>query len=136
MQPYLKIPDPLHRHALTRLLLCDHPLAVEQLRRRRFSRGRIERQRRLCRFCRLAIEDEVHALFGCRTNDRLVAVREDFLDTLFRLNPALRVIFFSAPATQFVDYLVNHAETLKLFAAYVYQVFCIYDEVPMFIPST
>ncbi|KAF5382677.1 hypothetical protein D9615_003053 [Tricholomella constricta] len=136
MQPYLKIPDPKHRHALTRLLLSDHPLAVEQLRRRRFARGRIERHNRLCRFCRLAIEDEVHALFGCRSNDRLLSARDQFLDTLFHHNPRLRVLFLSAPATQFVDFLVNHTDTLKPFAAYVHKIFGIYDEVPMCIPTT
>ncbi|KAF5377477.1 hypothetical protein D9615_005367 [Tricholomella constricta] len=135
MQPYLKIPDPQHRHALTRLLLSDHLLAVEQLRCHRFSRGRIEQHHRLCCFCHLAIEDEVHTLFGCRSNDRLLSARDRFLDTLFHHNPRLCVLFLSAPATQFVDFPVNHTKTLKPFAAYVHQIFAIYDEVPMCIPT-
>ncbi|KAF5371511.1 hypothetical protein D9615_009610 [Tricholomella constricta] len=133
LQPYLKLPDPRHRHAITQLLLCDHPLAVEQLRRRRLTTGRIERGQRLCRFCRTAVEDEVHALFGCSSSQRLLLARDLYLAHLFSQRPDTRAMFYTSPATAFVDFLVNHAETLPSFAAYVHEVFHIYDEAPMFL---
>ncbi|KAF5369166.1 hypothetical protein D9615_009949 [Tricholomella constricta] len=133
LQPYLKLPDPRHRHAVTQLLLCDHPLAVEQLRRRRWARGRIERPQRLCRFCRTAVEDEVHALFGCRSSERLLLARDQYLADLFTQAPATRIMFYTSPAADLVDHLVNHTETLPAFAAYVHDVFRIYDETPMFL---
>ncbi|KAF5374622.1 hypothetical protein D9615_008976 [Tricholomella constricta] len=133
LQPYLKLPDPRHRHAITQLLLSDHPLAVEQLRRQRWTGGRIERWQRLCRFCRTAIEDEIHALFGCRSSERLLLARDEYLATLFTQSPDLRNMFRFSPATAFVDFLVNHAETLPSFAAYVHEVFHIYNDVPMFL---
>lgn len=58
---YLSIPCPAHRKALTRLLLSDHRLALEELRRR----GRPPRHNRLCRFCPIQVEDPPHALFHC-----------------------------------------------------------------------
>ncbi|EPS93078.1 hypothetical protein FOMPIDRAFT_1105391, partial [Fomitopsis schrenkii] len=61
---YLSIPNQKHRAALIRLLASDHPLAVEQMRRRTPP---VPREWRVCRFCarRGSIEDEAHTLLRC-----------------------------------------------------------------------
>ncbi|KAG6883163.1 hypothetical protein C0992_009520, partial [Termitomyces sp. T32_za158] len=50
-RPYLSIPTPAHRKALTRLIVSDHPLGIERLRHgdRRRPQG-VPRHLRLCRF--------------------------------------------------------------------------------------
>jgi hypothetical protein len=73
---------PAHRKAMTGLLLGDHNLSVERLRYPARYRNAVPREHRLCRFCRRAVEDEVHALFDCSADFRLVDLRTDFLDSL------------------------------------------------------
>ncbi|KAJ7032222.1 hypothetical protein C8F04DRAFT_1211219 [Mycena alexandri] len=62
---YLDVPIPSHRKALTRLILSDHNLSVERLRYPGRYRAAAPRHLRLCRFCRVAVEDEAHALLVC-----------------------------------------------------------------------
>ncbi|KAJ7438023.1 hypothetical protein B0H11DRAFT_1829642, partial [Mycena galericulata] len=69
---------PAHRKALTGLLLGDHNLSVERLRYPARYRERVPREYRLCRLCRGAVEDEVHALFDCAASVRLVELRSCF----------------------------------------------------------
>ncbi|KAH9831457.1 uncharacterized protein C8Q71DRAFT_675673, partial [Rhodofomes roseus] len=61
---YLSITRREHRVALIRPLASDHPLAVEQMRRRTPP---VPREWRVCRFCarRGSIEDETHTLLRC-----------------------------------------------------------------------
>ncbi|KAL1671224.1 hypothetical protein EV122DRAFT_198048, partial [Schizophyllum commune] len=62
------------------LLLSDHALAVEVLRHPdRYRHAVGPREDRLCRMCRAAVEDEVHALLQCRGHTELIGLREDFL---------------------------------------------------------
>ncbi|EJD43025.1 hypothetical protein AURDEDRAFT_19580, partial [Auricularia subglabra TFB-10046 SS5] len=67
---YLALKIPSHRTALTRLLLCDHELAVERLRWED-----VDHRRRLCRFCRGAVEDAQHALMVCSGSEQLTTLR-------------------------------------------------------------
>ncbi|KAJ7165321.1 hypothetical protein C8R46DRAFT_841280, partial [Mycena filopes] len=65
LRQYLRVPLPAHRKALTRLVLSAHTLGIEVLRyveRRKMS---APRQFRFCRFCRLAVKSEAHALLAC-----------------------------------------------------------------------
>ena len=83
LRPYLKVLIPAHRKALTRLLLSDHTLAVETLRRGERYRRRVERRdERLCRFCHSAVEDEGHALLVCEGDAELVRLRQELVDNL------------------------------------------------------
>ncbi|KZV79567.1 hypothetical protein EXIGLDRAFT_706831 [Exidia glandulosa HHB12029] len=72
---YLKIRDGALRHALTRLLVSDHRLSIEILRRAPVP---VPREERLCRFCIAAVEDPIHALFECDCSLELVVLRRDF----------------------------------------------------------
>ncbi|KZV81681.1 hypothetical protein EXIGLDRAFT_579149, partial [Exidia glandulosa HHB12029] len=67
---YLKLYAREHRTALTRLLLSDHGLAVERLR----YEG-VAHEDRMCRFCLVEVEDEMHALFACDGNEELARLR-------------------------------------------------------------
>ncbi|KAJ7217825.1 hypothetical protein GGX14DRAFT_357510 [Mycena pura] len=78
---------PAHRKAMTGLLLGDHNLSVERLRYATRYRVAIPPELRLCRFCRAGVEDEVHALYDCRGEARLVELRSHFLSSLKSLDP-------------------------------------------------
>ncbi|KAK7008449.1 hypothetical protein R3P38DRAFT_2413192, partial [Favolaschia claudopus] len=62
---YLNVPIPAHRKALTRLMLSSHTLSVEILRYKERWKLRVPRDCRLCRFCRLGVENEWHATIEC-----------------------------------------------------------------------
>ncbi|KAJ6506240.1 hypothetical protein C8R47DRAFT_930663, partial [Mycena vitilis] len=75
---YLNVVNPKHRKALTRLLLSSHCLALERLRWVESRRPRIDRNLRVCRFCKAEIESPEHALLECTAEADLVALRDDF----------------------------------------------------------
>ncbi|KAJ7290928.1 hypothetical protein C8J57DRAFT_1491456 [Mycena rebaudengoi] len=83
---------PTHRKALTGLYLGDHSLSVERLRYSARYKAKVPREYRLCRFCRRAVEDEVHALFDCTSQARLVDLRTRFLADLANRDPTTRAI--------------------------------------------
>ncbi|KAJ7268335.1 hypothetical protein C8J57DRAFT_1067306 [Mycena rebaudengoi] len=56
---------PAHRKAITGLYLRDQNLSMERLCYPVRYRGAVPRRFMLCRLCRRAAEDQVHALFGC-----------------------------------------------------------------------
>ncbi|KAL1672665.1 hypothetical protein EV122DRAFT_175165, partial [Schizophyllum commune] len=83
MRPYLATMVSAHRKALTRLLLSDHMLAVEVLRRQaRYRRAVLAREDRLCRLCRLHVEDEVHGLLYCRGRLDLISMRRALFEDM------------------------------------------------------
>lgn len=83
-QHYLTILNAAHRRALTRLVFSEHPFAVERLRR--VSRGRkVIREWRRCRWCGIAVDDEVHVLLACTAHAPLVIIRDDFWEHARRL---------------------------------------------------
>ncbi|KZV93950.1 hypothetical protein EXIGLDRAFT_592706, partial [Exidia glandulosa HHB12029] len=78
-RPYLKVKGKTHRQALTSLVLSDHRLAIELLRRGTRTRSEsVPRALRLCRFCLAAVEDPLHALFVCSASAELRAFRTSF----------------------------------------------------------
>ncbi len=79
---YLNLPVPAHRKAFTRLLMSAHTLGIEVLRWKERYRPFVPRRWRLCRFCRVMVEDEPHALFECRANDGLSRRRRRFIEDI------------------------------------------------------
>jgi hypothetical protein len=64
---------PKHRIALTQLLLSDHVLAVELLRRQtRACPLPVLRHQRLCWLCRHAVETPEHALLLCQCSQEVL----------------------------------------------------------------
>ncbi|KAJ6591290.1 hypothetical protein DFH09DRAFT_1074010 [Mycena vulgaris] len=84
---------PAQPKALTRLLLGDHSLSIERLRYPARYRLAVPREERLCRFCREAIEDEVHALLACEAQLPLVKLRGTFLADVFECDSVLNEAF-------------------------------------------
>ncbi|KAJ7293831.1 hypothetical protein C8J57DRAFT_983450, partial [Mycena rebaudengoi] len=73
---YLRLLSVPHRKVFTRFILSDHNLAVEVLRHGHrwyefphgYRRWDIPREWRLCRFCQMNVEDEVHATLVYTSN--------------------------------------------------------------------
>ena len=59
-------------------MLSSHSLAVERLRYQERYRPAVPHPWRLCRFCRLEVEDEVHALLKCQARSELLGLRAAF----------------------------------------------------------
>ncbi|KAJ7181972.1 hypothetical protein C8R46DRAFT_839729, partial [Mycena filopes] len=70
-------------------LASDHRLAVEGRHGNRVWRY-IERELRLCRFCRAAVEDKCHAFLVCRGRPSLTVLRANFLRDAHTADPELR----------------------------------------------
>ncbi|EJD45022.1 hypothetical protein AURDEDRAFT_165897 [Auricularia subglabra TFB-10046 SS5] len=91
-RPYLRIEDRAIRNALTRVLVSDHRLSAEILRRtspeRRYY---IPRSARLCRFCMNAVEDPLHALFVCHASLDLLQCRKEFWEQCDETLRAMRL---------------------------------------------
>jgi hypothetical protein len=63
---YLRVKQPEHRKALTRMVLSSHSLAVERRRWKERGTKSVPQQWRLCRFCYIYVEDAPHAMFRCQ----------------------------------------------------------------------
>ncbi|OCH92312.1 hypothetical protein OBBRIDRAFT_791423 [Obba rivulosa] len=77
-RPYLHVMVPQHRIALTRMLVSDHPLAVERLRWAKRYRPPVPWHERLCRLCRDALDDSPHTMLECSAAADPVALRDVF----------------------------------------------------------
>ncbi|KAI1785513.1 hypothetical protein LXA43DRAFT_866899, partial [Ganoderma leucocontextum] len=77
---YLNVLRAPHRVALARLLVSEHPLAVEVLQRAPYE---VPQLWRICHLCKHqgCVEDEHHALFVC-DHVSLQDIRGQFFDTL------------------------------------------------------
>ncbi|KAJ7827215.1 hypothetical protein B0H13DRAFT_310682 [Mycena leptocephala] len=118
-------PVPAHRKALTGLLLGDHLLSVEQLRYPARYQDAVPHDHILCRLCRGAVEDEVHALFDC-----IVELRARFLDKLSGCDPALHESYTQLATYGFLLRLIPS----RIFAMFVFDVLELFQEFPRFFP--
>ncbi len=131
---YLTVPIPAHRKALTRLLMSSHVLAVEVLRWSERYRPYIPRDWRLCRFCRVAVEDEQHALLVCATAPGLVCLRRKFFVDILRVCPQLLVAWNALGNDDRLACLLQLPAAEPLLAQFVHNVFEIFRSVPVYIP--
>ncbi|KAJ7451917.1 hypothetical protein FB451DRAFT_1051101, partial [Mycena latifolia] len=126
---------PAHRKAITSLYLGDHNLSVERLRYPSRYRGVVPRAYRLCRLCRGAVEDEVHALFDCATEiQRLEELRSRFMDTLSVCDPQLRAARSQLSRYEFLLKLVSSRKAVQAFAKYVFDILTLFQEFPRYFP--
>lgn len=121
------------RAAITLLLLSEHPLSVEQLRR---GPTRIARELRICRWCtqHWAVEDETHVLLECEA-DTLTDLRETFLNTVFAAVPSFRKAYFRLSSAALLDMLLRGSTTLPMLASYVADVFELCATTPPLLPQ-
>ncbi|KAF7342021.1 RNA-directed DNA polymerase from mobile element jockey [Mycena venus] len=134
LRQYLRVPVPAHRKALTRLLLSSHTLGIEILRWKERLRARVPRESRFCRFCRLAVESEGHAMLGC-TYPELVALRYSFLDDIYRLAPDLPRAWVSTEVFLRVLLQRQDFDLVQRLAKYTFDVFAIYATCLVFRPA-
>ncbi|EPT05441.1 hypothetical protein FOMPIDRAFT_1111341, partial [Fomitopsis schrenkii] len=125
---YLSIPNQKHRAALIRLLASDHPLAVEQMRRRTPP---VPREWRVCRFCarRGSIEDEAHTLLRC-PGAMLAEPRRRFSGQVLAVRRDLRVSMAITPLS-FLAEVVRDADTVGHLAELAHTVFVLCETLPM-----
>ncbi|KAJ7939072.1 hypothetical protein B0H13DRAFT_1587291 [Mycena leptocephala] len=118
---------------ITRLLLSSHCLALERLRWVELRRPRIDRNLRVCRFCKAEIESPEHAHLECTAHADLVALREDFLSRMRKDIPRLPTID-SMPSVKFLTHLIAYRQTIALVAKFAYESTQVFEATPMFIP--
>ncbi|KAJ7451572.1 hypothetical protein FB451DRAFT_1051190 [Mycena latifolia] len=127
--------NPKHRKALTRLLVSQHPLAVERMRyKQRYHRVIVPRDERLCRFGCNTVETLEHALFFCGGAESLLECRQHFVHSARMTEPRLN---FLAPwnATSILKALIFRRDTVCQIAKFAWKVFAIFDAVPMVWPD-
>ncbi|KAJ7182993.1 hypothetical protein C8R43DRAFT_850116, partial [Mycena crocata] len=118
---------PAHCKALTRLLLSDHNLSIERLRYPARYRLRIPHEERLCRFCVVEVEDESHALLGCRAHIPLLLLREVFLQDVFECDSKLEEAFKFMGDHDFLQRLMSSRRAITRVAKYVCDVLSLFD---------
>ncbi|KAI5827202.1 hypothetical protein K523DRAFT_247356, partial [Schizophyllum commune Tattone D] len=136
MRPYLATTVPAHRKALTRLLLSDHILAVEVLRRpARYRRAVLAREDRLCRLCRLHVEDEVHALLDCRGRLDLICMRRTLFEDMHRMKVRAPAFDGENWGRSFLCWLTGQKrdDVRAAWAHYVYRVLGVFEAVPIYV---
>ncbi|KAJ7106410.1 hypothetical protein C8R43DRAFT_1080688 [Mycena crocata] len=133
---YLRLVNAPHRIAYTRFLLSDHKLAVEELRHGNRVWRFVEREFRLCRFCRTGVEDESHALLVCTGHDLLPRLRANFLRDVFVLRPELRLSVTTVAAHDFLLTLIGDRELTSRLAKFVYDVLTVFEMKEVWVPQT
>ncbi|KAJ6557646.1 hypothetical protein B0H19DRAFT_947095, partial [Mycena capillaripes] len=133
LRHYLKmVVVPAHRKAMTGLLLGDHNLSVERLRYPARCRDAVPHEHRLCRCCQGGIEDEVHALFDCTGNPRLVELRSQFLDSLKSVDTATAEPHRKMSNYDFMLKIFLSRKAVALYAKYIFLVLSVFDETPRY----
>jgi hypothetical protein len=126
---YLRVSNEKHRRALTHILLSGHALASERMTWADRDRPEaVPNQWRLCRFCKICVEDPVHALFGCK-HPPLIELRRPFYSRIFDTLPAMKGRYTDAGL--FFRDLISRRETTALLAKYAYDVLEIFYATPM-----
>ncbi|KAK0437241.1 hypothetical protein EV421DRAFT_1675952, partial [Armillaria borealis] len=116
------------------LLMSSHVLAVEVLRLSERYRLYIPRDWHLCRFCRVAVEDEQHALLVCATVPSLVCLRQNFLVDILSICPQLQFAWNGLGTDDRLACLLQLPAAEPLLAQFVHHVFEIFCSVPVYIP--
>ena len=87
IEPYLAhIQDAHLRKIITMYRISAHKLPIEV---GRYSH--IDRNERVCKFCKSSLGDENHCLLRC-FHPTLTDLRNTYLNTIYEINPALKVL--------------------------------------------
>jgi hypothetical protein len=128
---HLEVPIPKHRLALTRLVLADHPLAVEQLRRASRYHPPVPRDDRLCRFCKQHVETPEHGLLLCHASPALCDLWHNFCIALQPHGLHVPVPTLGNAVPMLKDMLYNRS-SVNLFAKFVYDMLAIVQRIPLY----
>ena len=103
---------------------------MEQLHR--VSGLHIPRDQRLCRFCKSATETPVHALLECTGSYELVMCRNVFVEKMLVEMPVFLSDLAPWDALTCLKVLIANRPTISLLAAYVQDVFLIFESYPVY----
>ncbi|KAJ7619987.1 hypothetical protein DFH06DRAFT_1144193 [Mycena polygramma] len=107
--------------------LGDHTLSVERLRYPARYRRAIPREARLCRLCRVEVEDEVHALLVCTASLELTELRERFLEDAFLRDDELEQSFDDMTRYEFLRRMVSSRKAIERIARFVFEALALFD---------
>ncbi|KAJ6452749.1 hypothetical protein C8R45DRAFT_847510, partial [Mycena sanguinolenta] len=111
------------------ILLSGHALASERMTWADRNRPEVvPEQWQLCRFCKICIEDPVHALFGCK-HPLLIELRRGFYAQLFDTLPGMKRKYTDAGL--FFRDLIGRREITALLAKFTYDVLETFYATPM-----
>jgi hypothetical protein len=124
---------PEHRHAITRLILGDHPLASEQLRRGSRYHAPVPPHLRLCRLCALYVESPEHVLMSCIADPQLTALREQCYGECSQQGVVCTSALLLAPhnALPQLKALLFDRRTVQPLARFTSRAFKVMESVPM-----
>ncbi|PBK64645.1 hypothetical protein ARMSODRAFT_1053743 [Armillaria solidipes] len=133
---YLHVRIHKHRVAITCLLLGDHCLAVEQLRRHSaYFLPPVPRHLRLCRFCHSEIESPEHALLTCEGSTTLSAMRNQYIGRVNIASPGLIVLPITHNnAVHALKRLIFQRDCIDLIAKFVWDVLHLFEAEPILLP--
>ncbi|KAJ7300420.1 hypothetical protein DFH08DRAFT_725343, partial [Mycena albidolilacea] len=115
--------NPRHRKAITRLLVSQHPLAVECLRyKKQYHKEIVPRNLRRCRFGCVSVETVEHAMFFCDQMDELIQRRTTFVLAMSARLPEILVVS-TATATAVLRSLVFNRDAVCQVAKFAHYVF-------------
>ncbi len=131
---YLNLPVPAHRKSFTRLLMSAHTLAIEVLRWKDRYRPFVPRRWRLCRFCKLSVEDEPHALLECGASTTILRRRHRFISDITAVIPEIAHLW-SSPCSQLEQlwFLLRVSKIEGLTAKFIYDILSIYSDEPVYV---
>jgi hypothetical protein len=86
-----------------------------------FRRTQIDRNLRICRFCKTKIESPEHALLECTAELEVVQLRQDFFIQMRNALPGLPPPN-SMPTTRLFTHMIAYSETISLVAKFAYEV--------------
>ncbi len=135
---YLTVRVAKHRVALTRLILSDHCLAVEQLRRHgKYFLPCIPREDRLCRFCLEGIETPEHALLLCTGSNEVVESRLRSFLVLIPLFPTVPLSHITGGNARWIlKKLIFTGPTIHLVANFVWEILQVFGSTPIYLPDS
>ncbi|KAK0430056.1 hypothetical protein EV421DRAFT_1666820, partial [Armillaria borealis] len=118
------------------LLLGDHCLAVEQLRRHSaYFLPPVPRHLCLCRFCRLEIESPEHALLMCDGSPTLSAMRNQYITRVNTTFPGLIILPITHDnAVHALKRLIFQRDCIELVAKFVWDVLHLFEAEPILLP--
>ncbi|KAJ7017390.1 hypothetical protein C8F04DRAFT_882355, partial [Mycena alexandri] len=117
------------------LILSDHNLSVERLRYPGRYRAAAPRHLRLCRFCRVAVEDEAHALLVCIGDSRLQPLRSSFMHEIFDVLGSFDGKWNADEPYEFLKWMLSQRKITVRLAKFVADILDVYNASPRYVPA-
>jgi hypothetical protein len=135
---YLRVPNAKHRKSMTHLLLSDHSLALEMLRRGSRYQPPTPRDLRLCGFCETEIESPEQALLVCDKSDDLCSIREEAFEKLSTFHPSISrgQLITTEEALPTLHLILFHYDSVQIMAKFIHSdVLSIFEAKPILFPA-